>query len=578
MMWRGTIFSTLLHGSIVIAIVVGIPVLPKIFDRENEIEAGGVGQSISIEIVSADSLDLRQNVVAPQKPSSDSTGTTSVTGALPTLQLGPEKPTSEAEDARPPDSQPPAQAAKTRIPGGALSKPQSERASSILRTPGPRRQSDPSRASAARKPQQAKQRSELKKTAAQTRTQEQGQTQAQARAQVQQTDQRPASASTNTRSAAAVAASKTQIARTTPASEPRTQEQKPVGATGSDTPRSRGSENEFVRSVRGEKRDLVIQVLDVDTRTRQAVTARKAHLKSTKQARARTLQRLRKATAAGYPHAQYNLAGKYLRGEDVEKSPEEARKLLARAAQQGYVPAQSLLALMYFTGFGVPQDQAEAAFWWSLAADGGDDGAKIAVELVQKLLKPREFVKTRRLRARWGSLIADLAELTAGNTNRKDLDAALRTASEKGDLDAVLALLSRGADADEAGDEGRSAVINAAWRGRKRIIDLLLERGVATELPDDDGRTPLMWAAINGHIDIVRQLVRNGANPNHVDTDGGTALIRAAWNGHTAAVRDLIDAGADVTLRDGNGLNALDHARREGNAAIVNALRAAGAR
>jgi hypothetical protein len=49
---------------------------------------------------------------------------------------------------------------------------------------------------------------------------------------------------------------------------------------------------------------------------------------------------------------------------------------------------------------------------------------------------------------------------------RRDLDRALQEAIEKGDLDAVLSLLSRGTDADQSGDAGRNAPINAAWRGR----------------------------------------------------------------------------------------------------------------
>lgn len=342
------------------------------------------------------------------------------------------------------------------------------------------------------------------------------------------------------------------------------------------------AQNEFVRALSGRKRDLVVDLLAGDARTRRAVTPPADDSNIPEQARTRTLDRLTRAANAGFSHAQYNLAGKYLRGEDVPKDLGTAQKWLTRAAEQGYAPAQSLLALMRFTGKGAERDgepdAAEAAFWWSLAAEAGNPGAKLATERLRPLLKPQEHVRSQRLRARWGSIITDLADLASGEQSRRDINRALQEAAEKGDLDAVLSLLARGADADQSGDAGRNAVINAAWRGRHRIIQLLLERGVATELPDDDGRTALMWAAINGHDSIVTELVASGANPNKRDRDGGTALIRAAWNGHASVVSRLIAAGADVNMRDDNGLSAMAHARREGNTAVIQLLARAGAR
>jgi hypothetical protein len=255
-------------------------------------------------------------------------------------------------------------------------------------------------------------------------------------------------------------------------------------------------ENEFLRAVSGRKRNLIVDVLNGDARIRRALTQQPDVADIPEQARTQTLERLSKAAHAELPYTQYNLAGKLLRGETVLRDMAAAQKWLTHAAEQGYAPAQSLLALIRSTGQGAKQnaepDDAEAAFWWSLAAEAGNPGAKLATERLRSLLKPQEHVRAQRLRARWGSLITDLANLATGETSRRDLDRALQDAAEKGDLDAVLSLLSRGADADQSGDAERNAVINAAWRGRQRIIQLLLERGVETELPDDEGRTPLI--------------------------------------------------------------------------------------
>ena len=43
-----------------------------------------------------------------------------------------------------------------------------------------------------------------------------------------------------------------------------------------------------------------------------------------------------------------------------------------KAAEQGYVPAQAAVAMMYANGRGVQQNYAEAGKWWIKAAEGGD--------------------------------------------------------------------------------------------------------------------------------------------------------------------------------------------------------------
>jgi TPR repeat protein len=43
-----------------------------------------------------------------------------------------------------------------------------------------------------------------------------------------------------------------------------------------------------------------------------------------------------------------------------------------KAAEQGYVPAQAAVAMMYANGKGVQQNYAEAGKWWVKAAEGGD--------------------------------------------------------------------------------------------------------------------------------------------------------------------------------------------------------------
>lgn len=557
MMWRGAIVSSILHGGLLIGLVGSLPILPRIFDRT--IEPASTELQISVDVVSAGALKQLADIAGLRNLAPDAE--TALPPPGPTVALSAPDPVTSAvspDPGRAPDDTKP-----TPLP----SVPSLTPPSVVQERQSPNRQNQERQST-------ERQDTDRSTTPAQQQTASISVTAIPEPAPAQTPPSEPGARATSEQPEATTTAPKGNTSPGSPAkTSPATQ--KP-GTQKPGTQKPGTLESEFLNAVSGRKRNLIVKVLEGDARTRRALTEKSDAADIPEQARTRTLDRLNKAAQAGFPHAQYNLAGKYLRGEHVPRDLATAKKWLTRAAEQGFAPAQSLLALMRFTGQDGEQnaepDVAEAAFWWSLAAEAGNPGAKLATEQLRPLLKPQEHVRSKRLRARWGHLITDLADRAAGETSRRDLDRALQTAAEKGDLESVLSLLARGADADQSGDAGRNAVINAAWRGRLRIIQLLLERGVATELPDNDGRTPLIWAAINGHDTIVTDLVAGGANPNKRDRDGGTALIRAAWNGHTFVVSQLIGAGADVNVRDDNGLTALDHARRERNTAVIRLL------
>lgn len=58
-------------------------------------------------------------------------------------------------------------------------------------------------------------------------------------------------------------------------------------------------------------------------------------------------------------------------GQPVRKEPRAAFQYTLRAAEQGYVPAEAAVAMMYANGKGVEQSFAEAAKWWVKAAESG---------------------------------------------------------------------------------------------------------------------------------------------------------------------------------------------------------------
>jgi TPR repeat protein len=66
----------------------------------------------------------------------------------------------------------------------------------------------------------------------------------------------------------------------------------------------------------------------------------------------------------------------------VERNFEKAFQWYEDAAKQGYPYAQYSLALMYFNGQGVSQDDVAACAWMSLAANQGD---KVAVDQLKAI-------------------------------------------------------------------------------------------------------------------------------------------------------------------------------------------------
>jgi ankyrin repeat protein len=107
-------------------------------------------------------------------------------------------------------------------------------------------------------------------------------------------------------------------------------------------------------------------------------------------------------------------------------------------------------------------------------------------------------------------------------------------AAERGDVKAVMSLLSREATPD------------MNWRGVK-------------------GRTALLAACRNGHHQLTHMLLCEGATPDLANDAGVTPLHLAADRGHVECVAHLLEYRADTTLRDSTDKTALDYATsREG--------------
>jgi ankyrin repeat protein len=251
--------------------------------------------------------------------------------------------------------------------------------------------------------------------------------------------------------------------------------------------------------------------------------------------------------------------------------------MLRNAAERGDEEAQLMLGTLFADGRIVPKDMVQSHVFFELAASQGNEEANEMIPVLGRQMSAQEVVNSRRLAREYRRLLDATAQLRARGSGGDVLRDQLLDAAAAGNTAQIAELLSRGADLEGNDVSGRTAVINAAWRGRQEVVDLLFELDADLNVADYDGRTAVSWAASNGYPDIVRRLLENGARPAIADNQGLTPLMRAAWNGHQEVVRLLIDAGAPLSESDGTGKSALDYAVQGGHGEIARVLRAFGA-
>jgi hypothetical protein len=91
------------------------------------------------------------------------------------------------------------------------------------------------------------------------------------------------------------------------------------------------------------------------------------------------VDQLRELAEHGNASAENALGLLYAQGDDkqaVHPDEAEAARWFTKAAEDGSVPAQYKLGLLYWGGHGVPKDTNKAYFWTVLARAGGQEGSK----------------------------------------------------------------------------------------------------------------------------------------------------------------------------------------------------------
>jgi hypothetical protein len=201
-------------------------------------------------------------------------------------------------------------------------------------------------------------------------------------------------------------------------------------------------------------------------------------------------------------------------------------------------------------------------------------------------------------------LIAKGVDVNRANGNLTPLIAATRD-SYQGRPDAVMTLLSNGADPRVAGTDGNTPLHHAARCAEPTVAALLLDASADIDAVNREGLTALGVACMNASWDVseflldrgakaevpraqpalllaagvgdddtrgVKSLLKHRASPNVRGAMERTALMTAALAGHVEITEALLGAGADPNLADHRATTALMEAARSGAVGVVHAL------
>lgn len=113
---------------------------------------------------------------------------------------------------------------------------------------------------------------------------------------------------------------------------------------------------------------------------------------------------------------------------------------------------------------------------------------------------------------------------------------------ERGDRQAVAAVLADGGDVDACDRFGVGLIHRAAAGGDAEMLRLLFQHGASPNAVSEVGNTPLMLAAANGHLPAVELLLSEGADPAAKNRWGYAAEAWADWASGASDIKAVLQA------------------------------------
>ncbi|CAK0770180.1 conserved hypothetical protein [Gammaproteobacteria bacterium] len=101
--------------------------------------------------------------------------------------------------------------------------------------------------------------------------------------------------------------------------------------------------------------------------------------------------------------AQYNLGVMYYEGYGIPQNYSKAIEWFFKAAKQNNDEAQRNLGVMYYEGHGVPQSDVRAYMWFDLAASHGNGQGFLNRQMVAARMTPNQISEAQNLTRLWES-------------------------------------------------------------------------------------------------------------------------------------------------------------------------------
>lgn len=151
-------------------------------------------------------------------------------------------------------------------------------------------------------------------------------------------------------------------------------------------------------AVQKERMKYLEAQLEAMQREIQQTPGRTPALPTTRNLSTAEMQRLRTRADQGDAEAQSHLGALYFLGWGVQQDDGQAAKWSDKAAAQGDADGQFLLGLLYSLGRGVPEDDAQAAQWYQKAAAQGNVPAQGRLGTLYDfgLGVPQDYVQARQ--------------------------------------------------------------------------------------------------------------------------------------------------------------------------------------
>lgn len=142
------------------------------------------------------------------------------------------------------------------------------------------------------------------------------------------------------------------------------------------------------------------------------------------------------------------------------------------------------------------------------------------------------------------SAMQDMFHRSSPATTGQEHRTVLMDAAWRGNFAMTKALLDKGADVNARSADGTTVLMYAVGRSKSETVELLLDKGAVTNAQNKFGHTPLYLAVASGNTEAVNLLLKRGADPNIKTVENKTPLIIAEQAKSSALITALKQAGA----------------------------------